>query len=159
MRLRTSPIPFCMPVVVDEYLFTVEPVSDTAIRARRCRLRIIILLAAMGLMGLCDLALTITYMQSVGMIEVNPLARYIVHAGGVPLLIIFKLALMTCSTAFLYVARGNKFAEPIAWLCAIILLGLMVHWFNYNREIPDFTNEMAILAMEGPVESFVRVGS
>ncbi|MCA9311016.1 MAG: hypothetical protein KDA21_07410 [Phycisphaerales bacterium] len=153
---RIDPAGFCAE---GRYHFTVEPLTSMALRAQRCRLRMVVLLIATLIMGLCDLYFTITYMTSVGMVEINPLARMVVSMGNIPALVAFKMLLMGLSALMLYVARGHRAAEPIAWLCACVLFGLMVHWFNYNRDIADFTNEMAVLAMDGPTTGFVRVGS
>lgn len=148
------------PLYADpNYHFTVEPLSDNTLRARRCHLRMTILLIATLIMGFCDLAFTLTYMTSVGMVEVNPLARLVVSVGNVPALVIFKVALMIMSAAMLYLARGNRMAEPIAWACTFVLLALMIHWLNYNQDIPSLTNEMAVLAMDGGTGSYIRVGS
>ena len=155
-RMRVDPIEFGRQ---EAYHFTVEPFSDSKRRAERCHLRMMIVLAATTIMGLCDLYFTVTYMTTVGMVEINPLARLIVSLGNIPALVIFKIILMALSAAMLYIARGHRAAEPIAWTCAIILLGLMIHWANYNRDVVDLTNEMAVLAMDGPSPGFIRVGS
>ena len=36
-----------------------------------------------------------------------------------------------------------------AWICAAMMFALMIHWVNYNREVSQFTRDMAVLAMSG----------
>lgn len=116
--------------------------------ARRARLRRIYLaMLAIGLMAAADLIFTLTYMRTSGMIEANPLARFMIFIGDAPQLIMFKIFTTALSCGALYLAREHRRAEPAAWVCAAMLLALIVHWNNYNTAVSRFTNDLAILAM------------
>lgn len=99
------------------------------------RRRVTLLVLAMALMGLADLAFTLTYMSSVGMAEANPLARAMIEIGGLPQLVRFKLFTIALSGGLLYLLRGHKAAERCAWACCAALVLLSLHWFNYTDKL------------------------
>jgi len=101
----------------------------------RCR-RVVLLAAAIIVMSIGDLALTLTYLQSLGMAESNPLARLVIDLGSAELLILWKLATVTaCVSILLWKSRAPS-AEVGAWIGALVLCGLMLHWKNYVRTAP-----------------------
>ncbi len=103
--------------------------TTEAVRPRRVAL----LALAMILMGLADLQLTLTYMRSAGMLELNPLARAMVDLGGAPQLIRFKLFSIAASAGLLYLMRRHSLAERCAWVSCAALLLLTAHWVHYNN--------------------------
>jgi len=111
-------------------------------RSRRC----VLLLAAILIMGAADLALTLTYARTVGMIEVNPIARTMIALGGAHQLVVFKAFCTVLCAGFLYLCRRTPQAERAAWLCACGMLVLTAHWVNYNASVSRFTNDIAVLA-------------
>jgi len=117
--------------------------------------RVILLILAMVLMGLADLACTLTYMRSVGMVEMNPIARHMIDLAGARQLVLFKLFTMVLSCGLIYLLRFHRRAETVAWACTCVLLGLMVHWVRYNSEAPKMTNEIALLASGDANECWV----
>jgi hypothetical protein len=108
-------------------------------------LRVTLLAAAMVLMGLADLQLTLTYMRSVGMIELNPIARQMIEIGGSRQLVVFKLFTIAASAGLLYLLRSHRLAERCAWISCLLLLGLTAHWMRYNQQAT--TPEYAALAL------------
>lgn len=120
--------------------------SPQDIIAARSR-RLLLLVIAMALMGLCDLACTLTYMSTSGMLEMNPIARLMVYLGQERQLIIFKLCTMSVCFGALILGRRHSKAERCAWACTALMLALMLQWASYNREVPVFTNDIATLAM------------
>lgn len=111
--------------------------------------RIALLLVAMTLMGVFDLLYTLTYIRTSGMLEANPLARQMIDIGGARQLILFKALTILLSVAAIIFIRRSPKAELSAWLCTAMMLTLTVHWLNYNREVSEFTRDMAVLAMSG----------
>jgi len=108
--------------------------------------RVALLAIAMILMGLADLQLTLTYMGSAGMLELNPLARAMIDLGGAPQLIRFKLLTIAVSAGLLYLLRRHSIAERCAWLSCAALLGLTAHWVRYNAHATSPEGAGAILA-------------
>jgi len=88
----------------------------------------------MILMGLDDLQLTLTYMTSVGMIELNPLARQMIEIGGADQLIRFKLFTIALSGGLLYLLSRHTIDERCAWLSCAVLLALSIQWANYTKQ-------------------------
>jgi len=101
-------------------------------------------------MGLGDLACTVIYMTHIGLLEMNPLARFMIEIGGLRQLVVFKLGSMALSCGCLYLTRYHRRTEQMAWVCAVILLLLTVHWMRYNAEIPGLTHEIGVIALSEP---------
>ncbi len=102
-----------------------------------------LLAAAIIVMSVGDLALTLTYLQSLGMAESNPLARAVIELGSPGLLILWKLATVTaCVSILLWKSRARS-AEVGAWVGTIVLCGLMLHWKNYVRTAPPVSPAVA----------------
>ncbi len=118
--------------------------------------RVTLLVAAILLMGLADLAITLTYMKSVGMLELNPIARYMLDIGSIDQLVRYKLFTMTLSCGVLFVLRKHRKAEFGAWICVAALFLLTMHWVRYNSTITDYTNDLHVLA-ESPIKASMWV--
>ena len=101
--------------------------------------RIVLLVIAISIMGLADLALTLTYMKAVGMYELNPFARAMVAIGGEPQLIRFKLLSIAMGAGMLYLLRRHRIVEPASWGCAAVMCLLSIHWIAYNNQIENHT--------------------
>ncbi len=108
--------------------------------AARRRLRVTLLALAIALMGVTDLLLTLTYMRTVGMVEVNPLARAMVAVGGVRQLVMFKLLTIALSAGMLYLLRRHRLSEYGAWVCFGMLLALSLHWVGYNETVVELAS-------------------
>lgn len=111
-------------------------------RARRINLALV----SVVLMGLADLAYTLTYMRGSGMIEVNPIARTMLEIGSVRQLVMYKLLTLVVCCGAIYFCRRAKQAEVGAWLCCLVMLGLTLHWVNYNSAVSELTAEFAVMA-------------
>jgi len=108
--------------------------------------RVTLLTAAMVLMGLADLQLTLTYMRSVGMVELNPIAREMIELGGSRQLVVFKLFTIAASAGLLYLIRTHRLAERCAWISCALLLVLTAHWVRYNEQVTTPEYAAATLA-------------
>lgn len=109
----------------------------------KCRgLRVTLLLLATCLMGVADLALTLTFVTSMGMVELNPLARFIMSHGSVELVALFKFGAMTINGGILFMFRERRIAEIAAWICFIVMAGLSVKWGMYTSHMEVFASEM-----------------
>lgn len=119
--------------------------------------RLVLVLLAIAMMSMADLVCTLIYMSSVGLLELNPLARFMVSVGDARQLIIFKLFTMTLSCGALYFARRHPISERVAWMCALGLFALMMHWMSFNSSVSDLTNEITILALHGGHDWWTRL--
>ncbi|TVQ64386.1 MAG: hypothetical protein EA379_01640 [Phycisphaerales bacterium] len=108
--------------------------------------RVALLSVAIVLMAWSDLSQTLSYIRSVGMVELNPLARAVIEQGGVPGLTIFKLLSVTLCVGILLSLRRRVQAELCAWVCVAGMLALTAHWLNYNNNVhllAPFLQELA----------------
>lgn len=105
--------------------------------------RVLLLVAAIIVMSAGDLALTLTYLQHLGMAEMNPLARMVIGFQSPLLLAVWKLATVTACVSILLWKCSSRSAELGAWLGALILCGLMLHWRSYVRIAPPIPASIA----------------
>jgi hypothetical protein len=108
--------------------------------------RVTVLLVATALMCLGDLALTLTYVTSMGMAETNPIARAVMSHNSPAFVVIWKLATMAIGLGILFWARRTKGAEVATWLCFLIMCALCVHWFSFAMTVSDMPSEYAAMA-------------
>lgn len=105
--------------------------------------RVALLVAAIIVMSLGDLALTLTYLQHLGMAEMNPLARLVIGFQSPALLAVWKLATVAACVSILLWKSSTRSAELGAWLGAMILCGLMLHWRSYVKLAPPIPASVA----------------
>ncbi|MCK4872511.1 MAG: hypothetical protein KAS72_07280 [Phycisphaerales bacterium] len=114
-----------------------ELVIDPAV-ARRARRVVVLLLITISL-SLFDLILTLTYVRSIGMAEVNPIAAWILREGSTSALVAWKLGSVLMAATIIYAIRHKRQAERAAWLAVIILGALTAHWMHYGASLHQLT--------------------
>ena len=70
--------------------------------------RVLTLLVAVAAMSLGDLIMTLTYAQSIGMVELNPLARFLMQSSSPVYIILYKLGSVMIACLILFVARKTR---------------------------------------------------
>lgn len=121
-------------------------------------LRFVCYALAIVLMSLADLKMTLAYATTVGMTEVNPIARFLMVYGGVCSIVLWKSATVVCGVFILWRIRRHRAAEVGAWICCGILAALCVHWFRYNEQVTTLAAEVMHLH-ESKNGDWVVVGS
>lgn len=101
--------------------------------------RVAFLIIAILLASLTDLAITLEFITTVGMAEANPIARAVIGAGSVPLLVGFKLVMSLSACAVFWIARTRPSGELGAWVGALVMAWLMVRWDAYIDHSHVFT--------------------
>lgn len=101
--------------------------------------RVAFLLAVIVVLSMLDLLLTLIYVTEIGLIEDNPVARFVLQTGGPGLLIVTKIASVGFCTGVLFWARRRGFAEVAALFGAVVLVWLTVRWVNYIHVFTDVT--------------------
>lgn len=109
-------------------------------------LRMNMLLSATALMGLGDLDMTLQFVRSVGMIEVNPLARALMEGQSPLPVVLFKLGTILFCVSVLYMARKRRHAEVAAWTCFLVMAALTMHWTRYSDGMAELTPEVSAMA-------------
>ncbi len=107
-------------------------------------------------MGLTDLACTLAYLHGVGLIELNPLARFIIEHGGAASLACFKTLTLLICVGLLVRLRARKQAEFAAWACMVVMVALTLHWARYNEAIAQLTPYLS--ESFDPDAAWVRLG-
>jgi hypothetical protein len=120
-------------------------------RQRRDRSRrVILLIVGIILLSVGDLLITITYLQSTGMLEANPIAEYIVRlTGSISVLTAYKALTVAICVGLLYRLRRLVEGEVAAW-CAVSILAVMsLQWYHYARQYDDAHLKLAHSAVFG----------
>jgi hypothetical protein len=129
--------------------------AQRALNKRMQRLSVLITIIV-GL-SIADLLFTLIHLQSLGMVEANPVARAIILTGDAHQLVSFKLASVAVGCGCLYLGRRSRKIEFAAWLCAIGLGVLTVHWFNYNAEFKLIAEDLVQVDVSQHSESWVTL--
>lgn len=94
--------------------------------------RVTVMVICICVLGVYDLLHTLAYIQTVGMVELNPLARKMIEIGGVQQLVLYKLFTIALSCGILYCLRRTRQAEVCATIGLVVMISLTVYWFVYN---------------------------
>jgi len=119
--------------------------------------RVLSLILAIAVMSLADLGMTLTHLTTIGMLEANPIARWIMQMQSPALLILWKLGTLGIASAILLKARRLTCGEVAAWICAAVLLWLMVRWSVYLDHIALIGSADLHMIAEGRLHTFVAV--
>ena len=102
--------------------------------------RVTAMLLCICVLSVYDLLHTLAYVQTMGMIELNPLARLMVEMGGLQQLVLFKLLTISLSCGILYFVRRMKPAEVASIIGLIVMVLLTIYWFVYNEQIVQLSS-------------------
>ena len=118
-------------------LGTVLPASAPpgSIAGRHRARRVGLLLIATVLLSIGDLYATLTHLNSIGMVEVNPIAAHLMRTGSVAGLVLFKLGTLGLAVGLILHARYHRSAEVGAWILTLIMTLLMLHWQHYQTQL------------------------
>lgn len=109
--------------------------ADIAGAAARTR-RVSWLLAGVLLLSLTDLLVTIVHLRSVGMVEANPIAAFLIRStNSAWVLSAYKLVTVGICLSLLYRLRRHVEAEMAAWCAIAILTGVLCQWYAFSEEI------------------------
>lgn len=111
-------------------------------------MRVVTLTCAAVLLGLADLAITMTYLLNIGMFESNPIARLVINSGSPSVVVAFKLGTMLVTTWILLANRRRWQAEMVAWLSVAVLSALFLHWLTYIEYAEVTTSMMTVVAAD-----------
>lgn len=124
---------------------------------RRRAMRVWMLMLAIVLMSVADLYMTLAHLNSVGMGEANPIARWVISYGSPWLLVVWKFGCIGLACLIFTIARYRRSSEIACWACIGILTALILHWMSYSAEASDLTPQMNIIA-SGEASNWVRMG-
>jgi hypothetical protein len=124
---------------------------------RRRPVRVVLLGVAIAAMSIVDLYLTLLYLTNTGMSEANPVARAMIAYQSPTVLGVWKALTVVLCVGILYLIRERRSAELGAWVGAVVLAWLMVHWARYADYKQGLSSEFFLVGAEIDPE-FVRIG-
>lgn len=92
--------------------------------------RVTAILFVVIFIGFADMILTIHLMSTTGMLEMNPLARWLAKTD-LSNLTMFKCFTVLFNAGLLWALRRRFSAELGAWITLLVLIGLAVQWTMY----------------------------
>gem|GEM_PF-915771 len=112
--------------------------------------RVTLLLGAIALVSVVDLILTLKFVTTVGMIEANPIARWVMRSGDAWTLTIFKLSLTLICLGTIFWLRRIRTAELAAWFCFAVMLALSMKWSMFLTQVQtEYTADWNYLQQSG----------
>ena len=100
----------------------------------------VLLLGAIALLSLGDLVMTLQVASSMGMVEVNPVARALMATGSPLFVVAWKCATVALACGILYHFRRAWAAQLGAWVGFLVLVWLTVHWAMFINEMGVHTS-------------------
>ncbi len=96
--------------------------------------RVLVLIGAIIMLSMADLLVTLLHLQSIGMVEGNPIAAYLIRStGSAWALAVFKGRTVAVCATLLYCTRRDIRGEIASWLALVILVGVLVMWHFYTQ--------------------------
>lgn len=122
---------------------------DSVSSRRRAR-RVIVLLAAIVVLSLADLLVTLGHLKSTGMIEANPIAAYLIRVTRSPwVLAQYKCLTVGICVGLLFRLRRRVWGEVGAWCAVGILTVMALLWHTYSRELESPAKVGVVQAEDG----------
>lgn len=111
----------------------------------RRSVRVAAMVAAVLALSLGDLALTLTYVLQVGLIEDNPIARGVLAAAGPAGLVAWKLLTLGLACGVLLGARRTRAGEYGAAIALAVMVWLTWRWVAYIETSAHFSGALCIV--------------
>ena len=97
--------------------------------------RVMVLIAGVVILSIGDLIVTVGHLQTIGMMEANPIAAWLIKSTDTPLaLISYKLGTVGICVALLIRVRKHIEGEIAAWFALAILVGMSFMWHGYSEQ-------------------------
>ena len=112
--------------------------------------RVVFLLLGIAAMSVGDLILTLTYATSIGMVELNPLARLLMQHATTSYIVTFKLLSVSIACGLLFFTRRARVCELATWAAFFGLFWLTMRWVQYNDAMQHITSDVHLLVNSEP---------
>lgn len=117
----------------------------------------IVLLAAIVVLSIADLVITMTHLTTTGMAEANPLAVWLIETTQSPWSIMLLKALSVGTTVLvLYKLRQRVQGEIGSWCGVAILVMVSFFWHTYSESFAD-PQTVSLAQAGGYGEGWVRL--
>ncbi|NNF42900.1 MAG: hypothetical protein HKN62_07605 [Phycisphaerales bacterium] len=106
-----------------------------------------VVLAGVVILSIADLIVTLGYLRTIGMVEANPIAAYLIkHTQSPWVLSAYKAVTVGICISLLYRVRWHRSGEVAAWCALGILVVMSVLWHNYSQEIDSPVQLQTVLS-------------
>lgn len=127
--------------------------SGPALLASTRARRVSLLILGIILLSVADLLITVTHLRSVGMMEANPIAAFLIRTTRSPwILVAYKSLTVSLCAVLLFHARRHVTGELAAWLSLFILAGMSVLWHRYSTHFDQPEQIRLAQSAAGPDE-------
>lgn len=121
--------------------------------------RVMLLIAAIVMMCLGDLTMTMDHARTIGLFEANPLAREVMRSHSPEVLLTFKCASIILGCSLLGFLRKTRIAELGSWAALFAMTLLCIHWNGYSQGLSEMTSQYAAMASGAfPCDTWVYWG-
>lgn len=101
----------------------------------RRTLRVGVLLAALIVLNLLDIAYTL-FAHRIGMLdELNPLAQGFLQLGLTHSLVAYKILMLSCGMVMLWKLRVSRWVPLACWVLVLAYMGLSVVWYLWVQDV------------------------
>jgi hypothetical protein len=128
---------------------------DDPVAERRAR-RVLVLLVGILVLSLADLMVTLEHLRTIGMLEANPIAAYLIRTTRSPwVLSAYKCLTVGICVTLLHRLRHHRSGELAAWCAMGILTVMSVLWHTYSQELGSTAHLQTVQADHG--EQWLRL--
>lgn len=119
--------------------------------------RVGILLVSIIVLSAADLLLTIAHLQTIGMIEANPIAAFLIRTtASAWILSAYKLCTVAVCVSLLFRLRRHRSSEIAGWVALAVLGAMAVQWHFYSASLDS--PEMLALARSHYPDAWLSIG-
>jgi len=119
--------------------------------------RVGILLVSIIVLSAADLLLTIAHLQTIGMIEANPIAAFLIRTtSSAWILSAYKLCTVAVCVSLLFRLRRHRSSEIAGWVALAVLGAMAVQWHFYSASLDS--PEMLALARSHYPDAWLCIG-
>lgn len=98
--------------------------------------RVCTLLAGIVILSIADFVVTVGHLRTVGMVEANPIASWLIETTRSPWALAgYKVLTVGICVSLLYRVRRERIAECAAWFGLSILVGMCFIWHTYSVQL------------------------
>jgi hypothetical protein len=103
--------------------------------------RVLVLLIGIVALSAADLAVTLSHLTTIGMLEANPIAAWLVRTtGSAWVLGLYKASTVAVCVGLLYRLRHHRSGELATWCAMAILVLMCFMWRDYAWYLAQPTN-------------------
>lgn len=112
--------------------------------------RVALLLIAVAIVSIADLAMTLLFLVNWGLSEGNPFARAIMSYRSPGLVVAWKILTVGLAAFILWTQRRHRTAEVASWIAFGVMIWLSLQWAGYLTQIDVIIAEAGAADVDTP---------